>query len=155
MGPQSAQRQDGERGTSLVEVVVTLAIVVTLGSAFASTVRNMAPAYRWEQGTRQVVETLCEARQYAIAKNVNVDVQLTAGQVTAVDRNSGGEILVAALPQGVNLVNADGDPLAPQTVTFTPRSTCNGPSSIRVAGHGAGDSHNITLIWATGRVLVR
>jgi len=146
-----SRRERRERGTSLVEVMITLAIVVVLGSAFGASVRNMAPVYRWQQGTREVVQTLREARQYAIAKNATVDVQLTADQLTVVDRSHGdAEVLVAALPQGITLrgLPVDGD-----TVTFSPRSTCTGPSSIQVA-HGAED-HNITLIKATGRVLAR
>jgi len=151
-----SRRECRERGTSLVEVMITLAIVVTLGSAFGASVRNIAPVYRWEQGTREVVETLREARQYAIAKNATVDVQLTADRLTVVDRSHGdAEILVAALPQGVNLVTAAGDLLGPQTVTFTPRSTCNGPASIKVLGHDALVPRDITLIKATGRVLAK
>jgi Tfp pilus assembly protein FimT len=143
----------GERGTSLVEVMITLAIVVTLGSAFAASVRNMAPVYRWDQGTREVVQTLREARQYAIAKNATVNVQLAADQMTVVDHSNGdAEILVALLPQGVVL---DGLPADGDTVTFTPRSTCNGPSSIKVLGNGAAEPRNITLIKATGRVLAK
>jgi len=148
-----ARRDCPERGTSLVEVMVTLAIVVTLASAFGASVRNMAPLYRWEQGTREVVQTLREARQYAIAKNATVDVQLAADQLTVVDRSHGdAEVLVAALPRGVIL---DGLPEGGDTVTFTPRSTCNGPSSIKVLSHGAADPRNITLIKATGRVLAK
>jgi len=146
-----SRRERRERGTSLVEVMITLAIVVTLGSAFGASVRNIAPFYRWEQGTREVVQTLREARQYAIAKNATVDVQLTEDQLTVVDRSHGdAEVLVAALPQGITL---RGLPVGGDTVTFSPRSTITGPSSIRVA-HGAAD-HNITLIMATGRVLAK
>ena len=145
-------RKGRERGTSLVEVMVTLAILVTLGSAFAASVRNMAPAYRWQQGTREVVETLREARQYAIAKNVTVDVQLTADQLTAVNRNTGDQLFATALPQGVSL---DGLPDGGDTVTFTPRSTCNGPAAIKVLSDGAATPRSITLVKATGRVLAK
>ena len=153
MGMRDSRRERRERGTSLVEVMITLAIIVTLGSAFAASVRNMAPFYRWQQGTREVVQTLREARQYAIAKNATVDVQLTADQLTVVDRSNGdAQVLVAALPQGVTL---DGLPADGDTVTFTPRSTCNGPASIRVLAHGAADPRDITLVKATGRVLAK
>ena len=145
-------RKGRERGTSLVEVTVTLAILVTLGSAFAASVRNMAPTYRWEQGTREVVETLREARQYAIAKNVLVDVQLTVDQLAAVNRTTGDELFVAALPHGVTL---DGLPDGGDTVTFTPRSTCNGPAAIRGLSDGAATPRSITLVKATGRVLAK
>jgi len=153
MGMDDLRRQGRERGTTLVEVMITLAVVATLVSAFGASVRSLAPAYRWQQGTQAVVETLREARQFAIAKNATVDVQLTVDQLTVIDRSNGdAEILVAALPQGVTL---DGLPAGGDTVTFTPRSTCNGPASIKVLGHDASVPRDITLVKATGRVLAK
>jgi len=141
-----SRRQRRERGTSLVEVMITLAILVTLGSAFASTVRNMAPAYRWQQGTREVVDTLREARQYAIAKNVRVTVKQVGDRLVAMDPD-GLEIVAVDVPSGVTLT------FPALGVLFMPTAACSKFGAITVAGAGGGVK-TIDVNGATGRVRV-
>jgi hypothetical protein len=144
-----------ERGTTLVDVMVTMAIVVVLASGFGAAIRDLAPNYRWEQGTQSVVEILRAARQQAIATNRSVDVNLMSDRVAVPTDPS----LVAQLPAGVSLTripNEDGEGVG--VVRFSPRSTCNtvGPIEVSSVTHeGDPRTRTITLVLATGRVLVR
>jgi prepilin-type N-terminal cleavage/methylation domain-containing protein len=146
-----------ERGTTLVEVMVTLAILVVLASAFAAEIRDVGPTYRWEQGTQSVVEILRAARQQAIATNRRVDVNLSAGRVAVPTDPT----LAAQLPAGVSLSRIPNqDDLGVGIVSFFPRSTCNtvGPIEVSIASHHEDEpprTRTITLVMATGRVLVR
>jgi type II secretory pathway pseudopilin PulG len=147
---------DGERGTTLVDVMVTLAILVVLSCGLAGSIRDWTPTYRWEQGTQSVVEILRAARQQAIATNRKVDVNLAVDRVAVATDPT----LTAQLPAGVSLSRIPNqDHLGVGVVSFFPRSTCNtvGPIEVTSAAH-AGEparTRTITLVMATGRVLVR
>ena len=135
-----------ERGTTLVDVVVTLAIVVVLASAFAAEIRNVAPGYRWEQGTQSVVEILRQARQQAIAKNVRVAVKLIGDRLVALEPDD-TEIASIDMPQGVTLT------FPALGVLFMPTSSCSKFGAIEVTG-AAGGTRTININPATGRVRV-
>jgi prepilin-type N-terminal cleavage/methylation domain-containing protein len=144
-----------ERGTTLVEVVVTMAILAVLASGFGAAVRDVVPTYRWEQGTQAVVEILRAARQQAIATNRRVHVNLRSDRIDV----PSDPTLVAQLPAGVSLSripNRDDDGVG--VVSFSPRSTCNTVGPIEVtteSREGEPRMRKITLVLATGRVLVR
>jgi Tfp pilus assembly protein FimT len=144
-----------ERGTTLVDVMVTLAILVVLACGFADAIRDVRPTYRWEQGTQSVVEILRAARQQAIATNRRVDVNLSADRVAVPTDPT----LAAQLPVGVSLSRVPNpDDAGVGVVSFFPRSTCSTVGPIEVTSEtpdGEPRTRTITLVMATGRVLVR
>jgi len=79
-----------ERGVSLVEVVVTMALMSILMTAFAATIKDGAAVSRLEGGARDLLTQLQLARQIAIteAKNCLVTFDRAAGTFTVwVDYN--------------------------------------------------------------------
>jgi len=136
-----------EAGTSLVEVMVVMALLVILFSGFAATARSVAPFHQWQASSRQVATLLRAARVRAIASGRNVIVDLAANQVAV----RGDATLAVNLPAGVTLSRF---PVG-GTITFTPRGSGDtvGPLELTGGGHGhAGEVTSITLVLATGRV---
>ena len=136
-----------ETGTSLVEVMVVMALLVILFSGFAATARSVAPFHQWQATSREVATLLRAARVRAIASGRDVIVDLAANRVGV----RGDPTLAVDLPAGVTLSRFPGG----GTITFTPRGSCDtsGPLELAGGGHGhAGEVTSITLVMATGRV---
>jgi len=136
-----------EAGTSLVEVMVVMALLVILFSGFAATARSVAPFHQWQASSREVATLLRAARVRAIASGRDVTVDLAANRVGV----RGDATLAVKLPAGVALSRFPRG----GTITFTPRGSCNrgGPLELTGGGSGhAGEVTSITLVRATGRV---
>jgi type II secretory pathway pseudopilin PulG len=150
MAQRTANLLRGQGGASLVEVMISLALLAVLSSTFAAQMRDLTPFHRWEQGARQVAEILRAARQQAIATNAECRVNLQEGRVEVPSAPE----LSTDLPAGVRITTMPGD----GRVSFYPGSTCNTVGPIAVSFTDAsGRVHDkvITLVLATGRVLVR
>jgi len=135
-----------EAGTSLVEVMVVMALLVVLLSAFAATTRKVAPFHRWQASSREVATLLRAARVRAIASGRAVIVDLAANRVGV----RGDATLAVDLPAGVTLSHFPRG-----TITFAPRGSCDTVGPLELTGGGpshAGEHTTITLVMATGRV---
>ncbi len=146
MAVRIATSSSSEAGTSLVEVMVVMALLVVLLSGFAATTRSVAPFHRWQASSREVATLLRAARVRAIASGRNVIVDLAVSRVGV----RGDPTLAVNLPAGVTLSRfpAGG-------VIFTPRGSCNTVGPLELSGGGlghAGEITSITLGVATGRV---
>ena len=136
-----------EAGTSLVEVMVVMALLVLLLSGFAATARNMAPVHQWQASSREVATLLRAARVRAIASGRDVIVELAPNRVAL----RGDATLAVDLPASVTLSRFP----ARGMITFTPRGSCDTTGPLELSGGGpdhAGETTTITLVMATGRV---
>jgi len=136
-----------EAGTSLVEVMVVMTLLVVLLSAFAATTRKVAPFHRWQASSREVATLLRAARVRAIASGRAVIVDLAANRLAV----RGDATLAVDLPAGVTLSRFPGG----GTITFAPRGSCDTSGPLELTGGGsshAGEHTTITLVMATGRV---
>lgn len=147
MAVRTATSSSPEAGTSLVEVMVVMALLVVLLSGFAATARSIGPVRQWQASSREVATLLRAARVRAIASGRNVIVDLAANRVGV----RGDPTLAVDLPAGVTLSRFPGG----GTITFAPRGSCDTSGPLELSGGGpdhAGEVKGITLVMATGRV---
>lgn len=145
-----------ERGYSLTELMIVLAITGILGGLASVSFHAQLPHHRLNGAARDLVSDLRWARQLALAERQPVSVILDLDQERyRIERRSEPGIPVGWVrdlgcrrdgSERIDLVSSSGG----RTLTFHPQGTTNAWTTITLS-NGSGEQRKITVI-ATGRV---
>ncbi len=147
-----------QRGATLIELMVVLAIVILLAAAVLPTLGPMRRQGRLRAGANTVAGSLRSARSLAIARSAACYVYA----VDAPDPADPDEMLlylppfekpeaVERLPAGVSFV---GTLPSPGDVWFLPDGSCSTGVTLRIKGEGR-EEFKVTVSAASGRVSVQ
>lgn len=143
-------RRGGERGITLIELAVVVAIVAIMGFFMAPAVGEWLDNYRIRQTARDISSTLQQAKMKAISTNTIHTVTFHIADNTYELLPGGNENQVA---RGVNIVNTD---FADNEVQLNPNGTTSSQTltdSIRIS-NAQGKQYRVTITPA-GRISIQ
>jgi len=140
---RSRSRERGQKGVTLIELVVVMAIVAIMALFMAPAIGEWVDNFRIRQAARDISSTLQQAKMQAISTRQPHSVTFTPGadiyQITPVTAGGGG----AQLPKGVTIVSGS-------TISFSADGTSplNGTITIN---NTKGKQYQVS-VSATGRI---
>ncbi len=138
-------------GFTLVELMITTAIMGLLAQFVASTLVSQMPKYRLNGATRQVAWDLMSARMQAIKQSRNVIVTFTNNHEYAIgpDLNNNGALDADELEtkdiQAKHHHVTFTEPL-PATFTFSPGGTSDSSRTITLTNSNESKSIRVTIV---------
>jgi prepilin-type N-terminal cleavage/methylation domain-containing protein len=158
--------RQSERGVTLIELVVVMAIIAIMALFMAPSIGEWAAGFRLRGATKDLADTLQLARLKAISTRNQYRVQLTINDGSAAEsfvlqagpswNNDGASI---TLPTGVNIDNIDGTNTGTVTRTFNTNGTATGWAAGNVTStifleNQRNDKYHV-IISQTGMVRMR
>jgi general secretion pathway protein H len=142
----------GQRGLSLIEMTVAVAIVATLAALATTSFAPSTGRARLEAEAREIASVLGDARTRAITSRVPVSIEVDPAKNRLV---YGAPPIQRELPPGIRLRNRSrGEGVASSDrhrITFFPEGGASG------GGVVVGDDRSAIMIsvdWLTGRIVV-
>ena len=141
-----------EEGITLIEIVITFAIMTILIGIAVPGFTNLQSHYRLDNAAREIVSDLRMARQMAITEGQKIMVVLDPQREGyQIERESAQGTPVKGFKElkGVDLVSFS-NPNSNNVIEFWPRGTTNDWGTI-ILQNPQGEARRITIV-ATGRV---
>jgi type IV fimbrial biogenesis protein FimT len=144
------------RGITLIELVVVMAIIAIGAALIAPNIGAWLPNYRLRSATRDVVSALREAQMKAVSTNIQYQVSFNPGASSYIlqYQDTGGNWINEGASQGFpSGILISGITFPGDKANFSPNSTAS-TGNITLA-NSRGSSRTITLTSSTGRVRIQ
>ena len=144
----------GERGITIIELAVVMAIVAIMAVFMAPAIGEWLDNYRVRQTARDIVSNLQFAKMKAISSRIEYRVRFDLeNDAYMLEKNDGGwtqEESVFHVPRGVDIASAVGLGNPPR-VEFNPNGTCSS-GSITIDNEN-GKTYKVVVHY-TGRIRI-
>jgi prepilin-type N-terminal cleavage/methylation domain-containing protein len=135
-------KSESESGYSLIELVITLALVAVLATIALPSWNKLLPSYQLDSSARQVHSELHSIKMRAAAENVGFQFAYANGAASYSIKREAALVATKPLPQGVIITNAGA-------ISFSPRGTASA-NRIRLRSSDGTCKH--VVVSPTGRV---
>ena len=144
----------GEKGTSMTELMVSVAIAALLVVLMGSGLQAMVDRVNLEAATSELVGDLRYARTLAIWERQPIQVALDTGQLNVTLFRRGDPMLPVQTPRsltrrGIRSIHSS----AGTFLSFSPRGTSATPTTVTLEGRNGG--RRVVMVSLTGVVRAR
>jgi type II secretion system protein H len=148
-------RVDGQRGFTLVELMIVIAIIGIISIEATPLFMTFLRASETRGASRELAALLHQSRELAIARNTNYQVNVNGNQLQLVDNSTGNAWIgpgtdnqgFRRLSNQVQLVNPPANP-----IIFNPLGTARG-GTITVQNAQGTSSLNV-VVGSSGRIRI-